>query len=123
MWGAAESLLLQYVELCQDGSIELCRGKPLQDGYLQKLVASMEQLFYSQYGVLPSLVADVNQHVYKSFGCVGVSLDTVTMATRCAVEEERLFKCLLCSGISIIPEVCQHPQTDTMVGMCMNYHP
>ena len=105
MWGVDEALLSEYIEVESDGSIILARGKPLQDTYLQKLVQCMESLFFEQYGVLPSVVADVNQHVYRSAGCVGVSLDTVTMETKLATEQCRLFRCLICAGISCIPEV------------------
>lgn len=105
VWGVDDSLLPLYINIESDDSIVLARGKPLQDTYLQKLVSCMEKLFFDHYGVLPSLVADVNQHVYRSAGCVGVSLDTVIMETKAATEENRLFRCLLCSGITNIPEV------------------
>jgi deubiquitinating protein VCIP135 len=104
VWGVDESLLHRYTNIDQDNSITVAGGKPLQDTYLQKLVACMEQLFYKYHGVTPSLVADVNQYAYRSVGCVGVSLDTVTMETKMAVEENRLFRCLVCNGISIVPE-------------------
>ena len=105
VWGVGDSLLSNYIKLEPDGSIELCRGKPLQDSYLHKLVYSMEELFFSLYGVTPSLVADFNQHVYRSAGCVSVSTEMVTMETKCATEDGRLFRCLLCAGLSHVPAV------------------
>ena len=65
----------------------------------------MDQLFFEKYSVNPSLVADFNQHVYRNAGCVGVSLKTVTMETKLATEEKRLFRCLTCSAITNIPKV------------------
>ena len=88
-----------------NGSLEMCRGTTLKDTYLQKLVQCMETLFYQRHDVVPSLVADVNQHVYRSAGCVGMSPETVVQATRSATMDGRLYRCLLCSGISIVPEV------------------
>ena len=105
VWGVGDSLLTNYIKLEPDGSIELCRGKPLQDTYLHKLVSSMEELFVSLYGVTPSLVADFNQHVYRSAGCVSVSAEMVTMETKYATEDGRLFRCLLCAGLSHVPAV------------------
>ena len=104
VWGHDESLLSSYVQLDREGSYELCRGKAMPDSFLQKLVQCMEQLFYQQHLVTPALVSDVNQHVYRSAGCVGVSPETVTEATKDAVAEGRLWQCLLCAGVSITPE-------------------
>ena len=100
-----ESFLSDYIVMENNGSIEVGRGKSLQDSYLQKLVLSMEQLFFSMHGVLPSLVADYNQHVYRSAGYVGMSPEMVTMETKAAVLDGRLFRCLVCAGISCCPEV------------------
>ena len=95
----------------------MCRGKPLQDSYLQKLVLCMEQLFFSLYSVTPSLVADFNQHVYRSAGYVGMSLEMVTMETKAAVADKRLFRCLVCTGISCIPEVQIHVLYNVMYSL------
>lgn len=103
VWGIAEEKLQDYVTIDTNGCIELCSGKELADKYLQKLVVCMENLFFDKNGVVPSLVADVNQYVYKSAGCVGVSPEMVTSATRDAVEDSRLFRCLMCNAISCVP--------------------
>ena len=99
------ALLSKYVVMETDGSIQVGRGKPLQDTYLQKLVTCMEELFYSLHKVTPTLVGDFNQHVYRSAGYVAMSPEMVTMETRTAVEEKRLFRCLICSALSCVPEV------------------
>ena len=104
VWGLDDTFLSRYVQLNNEGSYELCRGKLMQDSYLQKLILCMEQLFYQQHSVTPALVSDVNQHVYRSAGCVGVSLETVTAAARDAVEDGRLWKCLTCAAVSITPD-------------------
>ena len=103
VWGIAEEKLQEYVATDAKGCIEICSGKELADKYIQKLVACMEKVFLDKNGVVPSLVADVNQYVYKSVGCVGVSPETVISATRSAVEETRLFRCLFCRAISCVP--------------------
>ena len=103
VWGQPEELLLKYVSLDASGCIELCGGKALGDSYLQKLMSCMQGLFYKKNSVVPSLVADVNQYVYKSAGCVGVLPETVTAATKSAIEESRLYRCLICSAISCVP--------------------
>ena len=105
VWGVNESYLTKYINIDNNGSIELACGKPLQDSYLQKLVSCMEQLFYSIHGVMPSLVADYNQHVYRSAGYISMSPEMVTIETKTAVLERRLFRCLICTGISCVPEV------------------
>ena len=103
VWGQPEEVLQKYVAVDTAGFIELCGGKALADGYLQKLVACMEKLFFEKNGVLPAVVADVNQYVYKSAGYVGVSAETITVATKNAVAEGRLFRCLICSAVSCVP--------------------
>ena len=103
VWGQPEELLEKYISVDPQGCIELCAGKGLGEGYLQKLVTCMERLFQEKNGVVPSLVADVNQYVYKSAGYVGVAPEVVTMTTRNAVEEYRLYRCLVCSAISCVP--------------------
>ena len=100
-----ESYLTRYINVDNDGAIEMGRGKPLQDSYLQKLVSCMEQLFYDIHSVVPSLVADFNQHVYRSAGYIAMSPEMVTVETKTAVAERRLFRCLICTGITCVPEV------------------
>lgn len=102
-WGLAEEKLQEYVSVDANGCIELCGGKTLGDSYLQKLVACMERVFFEKNTVVPSLVADVNQYVFKSAGYSGVSHEIVTDATKSAVEESRLFRCLICSAVTCVP--------------------
>lgn len=103
VWGQPEEMLEKYVSCDAQGNIELAAGRALGDGYLQKLVTCFERLFMEQNCVVPSLVADVNQYVYRSAGYVGVSPEVVTAATRNAVEECRLYRCLVCSAVSCVP--------------------
>lgn len=104
VWGQEDSLLSSYIQLAENGSYELCRGKPMQDSYMQKLVSCMEKLFYQQHHVSPSLVSSVNQHVYRSAGYVGVSPEMVTVATQLAVENGRIWQCLMCAAITMVPD-------------------
>ena len=41
--------------------------------------------------------------IHLHIGCASVSLDVVIDCTRSAVEENRLFKCLICRSLSCIP--------------------
>ncbi len=103
VWGQPEEMLEKYIRIEDGGSIILAAGKALGDGYVQKLVTCFEKLFMEKNCVVPSLVADVNQYVYKSAGYVSVSPEVVTAATRNAVEECRLYRCLVCSAASCVP--------------------
>lgn len=102
-WADPEQLLRRYVVMDAAGSVELCRGKPLSDGYLQKLVGSMEALFLERNGVSPSLVSEVNTYVYKNAGFVNVHTDVVIDTTIRSIAEQRLYRCLLCSALSCVP--------------------
>lgn len=42
-------------------------------------------------------------HVTVCIGYVGVAADNVIASTRAAVEEGRLFRCLICSALSLVP--------------------
>ncbi len=103
LWGQPEEMLEKYIRCDARGNIELAAGRSLGDSYLQKLVACMERLFLEKNAVVPSLVADVNQYVYKTAGYVGMAPEVVTAATRNAVEESRLYRCLVCSAVSCVP--------------------
>ena len=102
VWGVGEDLVKQYVEFDAGGCVEVCSGKPLSDPYIQKLVKCMETLFFEKNGVHISLVADLHRFVRTS-GCVGLKPEFVIEMTRSAVEQGRLFRCLMCNLIVCVP--------------------
>ena len=103
VWGVAKELLAQYVVFGPDSSIVVCGGKSLSDGYIQKLVKCMEGLFFEQNGVHLSVVADVNQSVFRRSGYVGVKPEVVVETAKTAVDDNRLFRCLICNSLTCVP--------------------
>ena len=104
VWGVGEDLLKQYVKFDADGSVEVCGGKLLSDAYIQKLVKCMETLFFERNSVQLSVVADVHR-VFRTSGYVGIKPDLVVETAKSAIEQERLFRCLICNLITCVP--CQ----------------
>lgn len=102
VWGVSEDLVQQYVQLDSDGSIEVCGGKLLSDAYIQKLVKCMETLFMERNGVQLSVVADVHQ-VFRTSGYVGVKPELLVETAKSAIDEKRLFRCLICNLITCVP--------------------
>ena len=103
VWGVEKELVKQYVEFDSDGSLEVCGGKLLSDGYLQKLVKCMETLFFERNGVPLSVVADVHQSVFRRSGYVGIKPQFVVETAKMAIDQERLFRCLICNLITCVP--------------------
>lgn len=103
VWGLGESLLTQYVEFDANDCVEVCGGKLLSDGYMQKLVKCMESLFFERNEVHLSVVADVHQSVFRRSGYVGVKPEVVVDTARAAVKDSRLFRCLICNFITCVP--------------------
>ena len=101
-WGVSRDLVKQYVAFDTDGSIEICGGRLLSDAYIQKLVKCMETLFYERNGVHLSVVADVHQFIRTS-GYVGINQELVVETAKSAVDQERLFRCLICNLITCVP--------------------
>ena len=54
----------------------------MQDNYLMRLVAAMEEVFMSKHGIHPSLVSDVHQYFYRRTGVIGVQPEEVTAAAK-----------------------------------------
>lgn len=103
VWGQPELLLDKYVKLDEAGAIELYGGKAMGDRYMLKLLQCMESLFYQKNNVSVSVVCDVHQYVFRSAGYVGIKSDVETMMARSAVQDRRLFRCLLCSSVCCVP--------------------
>ncbi|XP_072267200.1 deubiquitinating protein VCPIP1 [Pyxicephalus adspersus] len=99
-WGVPQDLLRKYIKLEDDGSCVIGGDRSLQDKYLLRLVAAMEEVFMNKHGIHPSLVADVHQYFYRRTGVIGVQPEEVTAAAMKAVCENRLHKCLVCGALS-----------------------
>ncbi|KAM5157662.1 deubiquitinating protein VCPIP1 [Mantella aurantiaca] len=99
-WGVPQELIRKYIKLEDDGSCVIGGDRSLQDKYLLRLVAAMEEVFMNKHGIHPSLVADVHQYFYRRTGVIGVQPEEVTGAAKKAVSENRLHKCLVCNALS-----------------------
>ena len=102
VWGVGEDLVKQYAGFDADGSVEVCGGKLLSDAYIQKLVKSMETLFFERNGIHISVVAEMHQFVRTS-GYAAIKPGIVVEMTKAAVVDERLFRCLICNLITCVP--------------------
>ncbi|XP_051879716.1 deubiquitinating protein VCPIP1 isoform X1 [Pristis pectinata] len=98
-WGVPQELIRKYI-LFEDDSCTLGGDRSLQDKYLQRLVAAMEEIFLKKHDIHPSLVADVHQYIYRRTGVIGIQPEDVTEAAKKAVIENRLQKCLICGALS-----------------------
>ncbi|CAJ0966075.1 unnamed protein product [Ranitomeya imitator] len=98
--GVPQDLIRKYVKLEEDGSCVIGGDRSLQDKYLLRLVAAMEEVFMDKHGIHPSLVADVHQYFYRRTGVIGIQPEEVTAAAKKAVLENRLHKCLICGALS-----------------------
>ncbi|KPP74545.1 deubiquitinating protein VCIP135-like [Scleropages formosus] len=99
-WGVPQELIKKYIALELDGSCIIGGDRSLQDKYLMRLVAAMEEVFMEKYSIHPSLVADVHQYVYRRTGVIGVQPEEVTEAAKKSVLENRLHRCLICNALS-----------------------
>ncbi|XP_068093561.1 deubiquitinating protein VCPIP1 [Hyperolius riggenbachi] len=99
-WGVPQDLIRKYIKLEEDGGCVIGGDRSLQDKYLLRLVAAMEEVFMTKHGIHPSLVADVHQYFYRRTGVIGVQPEDVTAAAKKAVSENRLHKCLICGALS-----------------------
>ncbi|XP_053571068.1 deubiquitinating protein VCPIP1 [Bombina bombina] len=99
-WGVPQDLIRQYIKLEDDGSCIIGGDRSLQDKYLLRLVAAMEEVFMSKHGIHPSLVADVHQYFYRRTGVIGIQPEEVIAAAKKAVLENRIHKCLMCGALS-----------------------
>lgn len=99
-WGVPQDLIKKYIKLEEDGGCVIGGDRSLQDKYLMRLVAAMEEVFMDKHGIHPSLVADVHQYFYRRTGVIGVQPEDVTAAAKKAVMDNRLHKCLVCGALS-----------------------
>ena len=98
-WGIPNEVVKRYVEFDSEGHCFIGGERCLQEKYLQRLVKAMDDLFIKKYSIAAQLVTEVHQFVYKPSGMVGVKPETVTKATKLAVTDGRLYRCLSCNAL------------------------
>lgn len=101
-WGVHPSQLDQYMAFDDQGCCIVGGSRSLHENYIHRLVAAMEEVFYSTYKVHPALVADVHQYIFRSKGFVGVTLDMVIDKTFQLVKNQALVRCLRCSSLTAL---------------------
>ncbi|XP_059161948.1 deubiquitinating protein VCPIP1-like isoform X2 [Physella acuta] len=102
-WGVSDSEIDKYVVFDAEGFCQVGGEKVIQTGYFQRLVTSISDIFYQQYGVSPSLIADVYQQIFKANGMVfGMNLEPIISKTKASISEGCLFICLSCHSLSLV---------------------
>lgn len=105
-WGVPQSIVEKYMEFDECGCCVIGGERTLGDQYILRLASAMEEVFMEKYNVHPALVADVHHYAYQRTGIVGAKPQVVIQATQQAVQEKRLYRCLLCDGIC--EQQCSH---------------
>ncbi|XP_023229594.1 deubiquitinating protein VCIP135-like [Centruroides sculpturatus] len=106
VWGVPQNLIDKYMEFDDCGCCIIGGERTLGDQYILRLASAMEEVFMEKYNVHPALVADVHHYAYQRTGIVGAKPQVVIQATQQAVQEKRLYRCLLCDGIC--EQQCSH---------------
>lgn len=101
VWGVPHDTASSYLQYDSDGFLPVAGGKAMSDKYLKQLVDCMDDLFYYKNKVRPSLVSDVNRNVYRSCGYITLPR-VVIEATKEALAEQCLWRCLLCNGVTLL---------------------
>uniref|UniRef100_UPI00358E74BB deubiquitinating protein VCPIP1 isoform X2 n=1 Tax=Myxine glutinosa TaxID=7769 RepID=UPI00358E74BB len=96
-WGVPHSLLHTYVQFDDRGFCTIGGERELQQSYIRRLVASMEEVYVAQHGLPSSLVSDARRYIYR-WPSVRDEMDVVA-PTRNALQEARLFRCLSCQAL------------------------
>ena len=68
MAGVSGGVWFRYVEMKEDGGMEVYGGKELAQQYLLRLITCMDQLFLDQHHVSTSVVAEVDLYHFKAAG-------------------------------------------------------
>ena len=104
VWGGfAQEILDDYVAFDapnDDGCCRVGAGKTLTSSYLTKLIEAMRDRFQRLHGVASRLVADVKEQVYKRRGFIQLELDYAIQSTKAAVDEGRLYRCIVCRQLA-----------------------
>ena len=101
VWGVSHDRAYRYLRYDSNGLLPVAGGKPMTDKYLKQLVDCMDDLFFQQNQVRASLVSDVNRNVYRSCGYI-TRPRVVIEATKEALNEQCLWRCLLCNGVTLL---------------------
>lgn len=103
VWGVSQSMIENYIEFNENDCLVIGGGKTMQDSYLSKLASGMDALFHQKQGVDPSLVADTYYCNFKRGAAFDMKPVEVIHATKVALQERRLVRCLHCSSVNLLP--------------------
>ena len=103
-WGQPNELVSTYIEFDESNCCTIGGTQSLTDGYVQRLVLAMNQVFFEKYEVSPELVTDVNQFVFRPSNGVGFSLPEIIEFTQGALKNESLFRCLSCKALKEVKD-------------------
>ncbi|KAK3923367.1 Deubiquitinating protein VCIP135 [Frankliniella fusca] len=103
VWGVPQSTIENYIEFNENDCLVIGGGKTMQDSYLSKLASGMDALFHQKQGVDPSLVADTYYSNFKRGAAFDMKPAEVIHATKLALQQRRLVRCLQCSSVNILP--------------------
>ncbi|XP_039255607.2 deubiquitinating protein VCPIP1-like [Styela clava] len=101
IWGIDTNQGARYLTFNEDGSLTVAGGKPLQTGYLLRLVSAMEKIFLESHSITAKLVSDMHFYVYKRVGFVGLHPDVAIERTKHASQNNKIFQCLVCNALSL----------------------
>lgn len=100
VWGDfPQSLMSSYMEFDDNGGCIIGGNRVLSNAYIQRLVRAMEELYYETHGIHPSLVADAKLYLFPDSSLFSAKPAMVLERAKSAVQEGRLFRCLLCRAL------------------------
>lgn len=103
VWGVSQTMIENYIEFNQNECLAIGGGKLMQDSYLMKLASGMDALFHQKYGIDPSLVADAYYCNFVKAAVFDAKPNEVLSATKTALQERRLVRCLNCTSVNLLP--------------------
>lgn len=103
VWGVSQSMVRDYIEFNGNDCLIIGGQKMMQDSYLVKLASGMDALFHQRFAVAPSLVADTYYCNFHKGAVFDMKPSEVLSATKVALQERRLFRCLNCCSVNMKP--------------------
>ena len=103
-WGVPNQLVQDYIEFDENNCCVIGGSRSLPESYVQRLVSSMNKIFFEKHEISPELVADVHQFVFKPSDAVGFSIPEIIEFTQNALKSESLFQCLSCQALKEVKD-------------------
>nr|CAD7438212.1 unnamed protein product [Timema bartmani] len=108
VWAVPQALLDKYIEFDSRDCLIVGGEKGLQDSYIRKLTASMDELFLQKYGIHPALVADVQHFCFRKLaGVLNMKTSLVVTYAQSIVSEQRVYRCLSCEALNSEPFITE----------------